>query len=199
MEKLLRVQHWLDKTRVADFLGPLALRIFLAPIFILAGSNKLAHVDDVAGWFEYLGMPFPTLMTYLAGSTELLGGIALLLGIALRWFAIPLMFTMLVAAATVHWENGWHVLPETQLTVPWEWKNDQIEGAILRRDKAKEILKEHGNYAWITETGTITILKNGIEFTATYFIMLLMLFFSGSGRYVSIDYWLEQRFSSQPR
>ncbi|HEX5635541.1 MAG TPA: DoxX family protein, partial [Gammaproteobacteria bacterium] len=32
---------------------------------------------------------------------------------------------------------------------------------------------------------------NGIEFAATYLIMLLVLFFYGAGRYVSADYWLQ--------
>jgi uncharacterized membrane protein YphA (DoxX/SURF4 family) len=194
MYPLVRLQELLDKTRAIDFLGPLALRLYLAPIFFFAGSNKLAHVEDVASWFEWLGFPAPTLMVYLAGLSELLGGIALLIGFAVRWFAIPLMVTMVVAAWTAHWENGWHALPETQLTVPWEWRTDLIEGAELRKEKAKEILEEHGNYEWLTETGSITILKNGIEFAATYFIMLLVLFFVGAGRFFSMDYWIRRAF-----
>lgn len=194
MEKLLQLQALLNKTRRVDFLGPLALRLYLAPIFILAGMNKLSHIEDVASWFEWLGFPAPTLMVYLAGLTELLGGIALLIGIAVRWFAIPLMFTMIVAAATAHWENGWHVLPETQLTVPWEWKVEKINEANIRKEKAVEILKQHGNYDWLTEHGSITILKNGIEFAATYFIMLLVLFFIGAGKYASLDYWIARKF-----
>ena len=51
-----------------------------------------------------------------------------------------------------------------------------------RRSRARSILKEHGNYKWLTEAGGITILKNGIEWAATYFLMLLMLFFYGGGR-----------------
>ena len=39
-----------------------------------------------------------------------------------------------------------------------------------------------------------TLLKNGIEFAATYFIMLLVLFFTGAGRYLSVDYWIDRRF-----
>jgi len=193
MEKLLKLQHLLDKTRKIDFLGPLALRIYLAPIFILAGSNKLMHVEDVASWFDWLGFPAPTFMVYLAALTELLGGIALLIGLAVRWIALPLMFTMVVAAVSAHWENGWHVLPETQLTVPWEWQKDKIQEANIRKEKAREILKEHGNYEWLTEYGSITILKNGIEFAATYFIMLMMLFFYGAGRYASLDYWIGRK------
>ena len=82
----------------------------------------------------------------------------------------------------------------TQLTVPWEWRTDLIEEAQPRKDAAKSLLKMHGNYSWLTETGSITILKNGIEFAATYFIMLLVLFFIGAGKYFSLDYWIAKRF-----
>jgi uncharacterized membrane protein YphA (DoxX/SURF4 family) len=134
------------------------------------------------------------LMATMAGLTEFIGGIALLLGLALRLLAIPLMITMIVAATTAHWENGWHALPETQLTVPWEWRMDLIDEAQTRKDAAKSLLQRHGNYSWLTETGSITILKNGIEFAATYFIMLLVLFFMGAGKYVSFDYWIARRY-----
>jgi len=192
-----KLQNILDWFKHLDFLGPLALRIFLAPIFILAGSNKLNNVENVSYWFESLGMPAPELMVYLAGGTELLGGIALLAGLATRWFAIPLMITMIVAATTAHWEQGWHVLPENELTAPWEWRTDLIEGANERKEIAKNILRRHGNYSWLTETGSFTVLKNGIEFAATYFIMLLVLFFSGAGRYFSLDYWIYRKFRDQ--
>jgi uncharacterized membrane protein YphA (DoxX/SURF4 family) len=188
------LQDLLDRTRAVDFLGPLALRIYLAPIFIMAGSNKLAHADSLGPYFESLGIPAPGFMVYVAGLTELAGGIALLAGLAVRWLALPLMFTMLVAAATAHWENGWHALPETELTMPWEWRTDLIEEGTLRKQKARQLLREYGNYEWLTEAGGITILKNGIEFAATYFIMLLALFFTGAGRYLSLDYWIARRW-----
>jgi len=187
-------QNLLDKFRAFDFLAPLALRIYLAPIFIMAGSNKLAHAEYLGPYFESLGIPAPQLMVYVAALTELLGGIALLAGFAVRWMAVPLMFTMVVAATTAHWENGWHALPETELTVPWEWRTDLIEEGTIRKEKAREILGEHSNYEWITEAGSITILKNGIEFAATYFIMLLTLFFIGAGKYFSIDYWVARKW-----
>ncbi len=37
------------------------------------------------------------------------------------------------------------------------------------------------------------VLNNGVEFAATYFIMLLVLFFIGGGRYLSVDYWIARR------
>lgn len=184
---LARMRGVMDSTRKADFLGPLAFRIFLAPIFILAGMGKLSGIENTAAWFGSLGIPAPMLMAYIAGLTEFIGGMLLIPGIAVRWVAVPLMFTMAVAAGAAHWENGWHALPDQELTMPWEWREDLIEGAVERRGMARTLLRRHGNYDWLTETGSITILKNGIEFAATYFIMLLSLFFTGAGR-LSVDH-----------
>ena len=192
------LMNLLDNTKKADFLGPLALRTYLAPIFIIAGWNKLTALEDTSYYFgEYLGLPAPMLMALMAGLAEFMGGIALVFGLGLRLMTVPMMFTMLVAAGTAHWENGWHALPESTLTVPWEWRTDLIEGAQERKEMAKALLKEHGNYAWLTESGSITILKNGIEFAATYFIMLLVLLFTGAGRYCSVDYWIARAYRSR--
>jgi len=186
----------LEKIKLLDFTAPLLIRIYLAPIFILAGWGKLTDLESTAYYFgEYLGLPLPNLMAFLAGATEFFGGIALLIGLATRWFSIPLMVTMLVAAATAHWSNGWHALPETTLTVPWEWRTDLIDEAVKRRDAARSLLEQHGNYEWLTGAGGFTVLKNGIEFAATYFIMLLPLLFFGAGR-ASVDHLLRKRFMS---
>ena len=184
----------LEKIKLLDFTAPLLIRIYLAPVFIMAGWGKLTDLESTAYYFgEILGMPLPDLMAFLAASTEFFGGIALLIGFATRWFSIPLMITMLVAALTAHWSNGWHALPEKTLTVPWEWRTDLIEQAVERRDVARSLLQEHGNYDWLTGAGSITILKNGIEFAATYFIMLLPLLFFGAGR-ASVDHLLRRHF-----
>ena len=195
MELLRRLSGYLDSTRKFDFLAPLAFRVFLAPIFILAGLGKLSAIEGTAQYFGFLGIPAPTLMAYAAGLTELVGGILLIPGVAVRLVAVPLMFTMVVAAGAAHWENGWHALPDEELTMPWEWRKDLIEGAVERRTMARTLLRRHGNYDWLTETGSITILKNGIEFAATYFLMLLSLFFSGAGR-LSVDHFLAGRLRS---
>lgn len=195
MRFFVAMQELLNKLMALDFIAPLLLRIFLAPIFILAGYGKLSNLESTVWYFENnLGIPYADIMAPMAAGVEFFGGIMLLVGLATRWIAVPLMFTMIVAAATAHWENGWHALPETTLTVPWEWRMDLIEGAVERKEAVKSLLKEHGNYDWLTQTGYITILKNGIEFAATYFIMLLVLFFMGAGKYLSFDYYIHKRF-----
>ncbi|MCG6887022.1 MAG: DoxX family protein [Proteobacteria bacterium] len=195
MEILLRLQALLDKTRAVDFLGPLALRLYLVPIFWMAGTKKFASFDDTVAWFGNpdwgLGLPFPALLAFLATATEILGAIFLLFGLAVRWISVPLMITMIVAMTTVHWQNGWLAIAEGSGT----FATERTVGAIERLDRAKEILHEFGNYDWLTQNGNFVVLNNGIEFAATYLIMLLVLFFIGSGKYVSIDHWIGRKFN----
>ena len=51
----------------------------------------------------------------------------------------------------------------------------------------KEILKENGDYAWLTAEGGFVVLQNGIEFVVTYMAMLLTIAAVGPGR-ISLDY-----------
>lgn len=196
MEKLLQFQKQLDRTRVADFLAPLFLRLYLAPVFWMAGTSKYHSFEDTAAWFGNadwgLGLPFPTLLAFLATSTEIIGAIMLLTGFGVRWVSIPLMITMLVAIFSVHWVNGWQAVADTKFCL---FNCADAQAAVERLDRAKDILKEHANYEWLTEQGSFVVLNNGIEFAVTYFIMLLTLFFMGSGKYVSLDYWIKQRFN----
>ncbi len=195
MNRIIQLQLLLDKTRQLDFLAPLLLRLYLAPIFWMAGISKYNSFEDTAAWFgntEWgLGMPFPELMAFLATTTEIAGAIMLLLGFGVRWISIPLMFTMIIAIVSVHWGNGWQAIADAKFCL---FNCTDAEAAIERLSAAKDILQTHGNYDWLTEQGSFVILNNGIEFAATYFIMLLTLFFIGGGKYVSIDYWLKKKF-----
>ncbi|UTW03814.1 DoxX family membrane protein [Amphritea atlantica] len=184
----------LDKTRIFEGLAPLLLRLYLAPVLMQAGYNKLSHFEDTAAWFGNpdwgLGLPMPEVMTGLAAGTEFFGGMLLIVGLATRWISVPLMVTMIVAALTVHFDNGWLAISDSS-----SWlANDRVMEAGERLSRARSILQENSNYDWITGRGSVVILNNGIEFAATYFIMLLSLFFTGGGRYFSIDYWLARKF-----
>ena len=100
---------------------------------------------------------------------------------------------MVVAAVTAHWQYGWLAIA----TGSGMFATERTVGGIDRLDRAKSILKEHGDYDWLTENGTFVVLNNGIEFATTYFIMLLVLFFIGGGRFVSVDYWIKKRLDQQ--
>lgn len=173
-----------------DGIAPLVMRLYLFFPLWIAGMNKFNGFENTVGWFEHgLGLPFPIIMAFLATATELVGAVFLLIGFATRYIAVPLMFVMLVAIFTVHWPQGWSAIADGAAD----------PGVVDRLSAARSILQEHGNYSWLTEKGSFVILNNGIEFGVTYFIMLLSLFFTGAGKIVSIDYWIEKKFSKQKR
>lgn len=184
----------------ADGIPSLLLRLYLAPVLMQAGWTKFQSFDDTAAWFGNpdwgLGLPFPELLTFLAASTELVGGALLLLGLFTRLISIPLMFTMVVAALTAHIQNGWLAIADSNswLANGTILLNESVMAAAEKKERAISILQEYGNYEWLTSSGSFTILNNGIEFAATYFIMLLALLFIGGGRYLSVDYYLTKKF-----
>jgi uncharacterized membrane protein YphA (DoxX/SURF4 family) len=192
-----KARGMLDATRSLDFIAPLLLRLYLAPIFWMAGTKKFASFEDTVAWFGNpdwgLGLPSPTVMAFLAASTETVGAVLLVVGFGVRLISIPLIVTMIVAMVTVHWQHGWLAIAEGSGSL---FANERTIGAVERLDRAKEILREHGNYQWLTENGSLVILNNGIEFAATYLIMLVALFFIGAGRYLSIDDWIARWLDS---
>ncbi|HFD12411.1 MAG TPA: DoxX family protein [Crenotrichaceae bacterium] len=192
----LRLQYWLKRVQVLDFFAPLAMRLYLAPVMWMAGTKKLSAIESTIAWFgnpEWgLGLPFPEPLAWLVAILETTGAIMLLCGFGVRLIVIPLMLIMLTAALTVHWDNGWLAIAEAD----GFFATDRTRDAIIRLDMAKSIVQEYGNYGWLTGKGSLVILNNGVEFAVTYFIMLLSLFFSGAGRYLSIDYWVSRWFTA---
>jgi len=187
--------------RRLDFLGPLALRLYLAPVFWVAGMNKATSFGDVVEWFGNddwgLGLPAPMLLAFLATAAEVGGAILLLIGLGTRLVTLPLMATMIVAAATVHWEHGWQAVHDPQSPFASVYtlgiEADDASAAGERLARARGLLQEHGNYDWLTAQGGFVVSNSGVEWAATYFVMLLALFVLGGGRFVSMDDWLRRR------
>lgn len=167
-------------------LGSLALRLFLFIPMLEAGWRKITATAVNARFFESQGIPLPEVSVYLVGYTEFIGGVLLLIGLATRLIAVPLMITMFVAGLVVHADNGWLAISDGQ-----SWlANERVMQAQPKKAEIKRIVREHGDYRRLTSNGSITILNNGIQYAATYFVMLLVLMFIGGGRYVSVDYWI---------
>lgn len=227
MTKLLNLyQCLIKKLPLFDGIPALLIRVFLAPVFIMAGYTKLqlgspdvtglaslAANPNIVEWFgnsEWgLGLPFPALLANLAAWTEFLGGWLLLVGLAVRFFTIPLMFTMVIAATTVHAENGWFAIaptnPDTSAAQVFNWLGfdaatkslEQSAETGKRLSAMRSLLENNGNTNWLYENGSIVVLNNGIEFASTYFIMLLALLFIGAGRFTSIDHLIQRILTSK--
>ncbi len=196
-------QQIVARLQVADGIPLLLLRLYLAPVMIQAGWNKASSFDSIVDWFgndDYgLGLPIPLVMAFLATAAELVGGVLLLLGALTRLVSIPLMVTMIVAMVSVHAKNGWLAIADASswLADGTILLNESIMAAPEKLAAAKSLLQEHGHYDWLTSSGNFVVLNNGIEFAATYFIMLLVLFIYGGGRFFSVDYYVNKAMRSK--
>ena len=169
-----------------DGIPPLLARLYLTPVMLQAGYTKLVGFDNTVSWFESMGMPLPVVSVALVALSEFVGGILLLIGWLTRLVCIPLMIAMLVAAFAVHGENGWLTLSDGN-----SWlANERVIEAQEQKREIRRLMREHGDYRWLTSNGNMTILNNGMQLAITYFLFLLILLFTGGGRYTSLDYWL---------
>lgn len=97
--------------------APLFLRLALGVGCMVHGWAKLSR--GPAGFGKLLaqtGIPLPNIMAWIASLTELLGGLAMLLGLFVSIAAIPLIVTMLVAVFTVQINYGFSSVKTIGLT-----------------------------------------------------------------------------------
>jgi len=66
---------------------------------------------------------------------------------------------MIVAAGTVHWDNGWQAI--TDPSAPFA--NERVIEASNKLGIVKEMFQEYTNYDYITLSGSVVMLNNGIE------------------------------------
>jgi len=86
--------------RRLGWLPPTAARVTVGWIFVQSGWGKLHSLDQVVKFFTDLGIPAPQIQAPFAAGTEFLCGSLVLLGLATRVAALPLMAVMTVALST---------------------------------------------------------------------------------------------------
>lgn len=96
----------------------------LLPLRLVIGFGFLAH--GLAKWnrgpekfgalLQHVGIPFPLVMGWVGTLTELVGGAALLLGVAVAIACVPLIFSMLVAMFSIHIRYGFSSINTVGLT-----------------------------------------------------------------------------------
>jgi putative oxidoreductase len=85
----------------ARYLPPLA-RLLLSSIFVWAGYAKLMDPSGTAQYFAAAGVPAPGLMVWVAVTIELVGGLAILVGLMARPVAVILAIWCLITGFAVH-------------------------------------------------------------------------------------------------
>ncbi|MEJ0053468.1 MAG: DoxX family protein [bacterium] len=84
--------------------GLLLIRLVVGLIFLVHGWDKVENISQVAVFFGTLG--FWPWVAYFIGWLEVIGGLALILGIATRAFGVLFGIEMIVAAALVGAAHG---------------------------------------------------------------------------------------------
>jgi putative oxidoreductase len=104
--------HWFTTNTVG--FAPLSLRLLIAYEFLEAGLEKLSGEN----WFADLVFPFPFNLLppdvnwLLSMGLEIIAPIALILGLATRFFSFALIILTIVAIIAVHLPTEWHGLAE---------------------------------------------------------------------------------------
>lgn len=96
---------------VGIWLGLLSLRILLGWDYFESGLEKFRGENwfgEIAGNFPF---PFnvvpPEISWQMATWFELAGGIALVIGLGMRFFSLSLIILTVVAMLSVHWPEAW--------------------------------------------------------------------------------------------
>jgi putative oxidoreductase len=103
-----------------DSVALLVVRLTVGVLFVSTGWGKVHNLASVVDYFGQLHIPAPAFNATLASWTELLGGSLLVLGLASRLAALPLMVTMTVALLTALLDKI-HSLPDLFGQVEWTY------------------------------------------------------------------------------
>lgn len=163
--------------RGLDFLPPLLLRLFLAPLLWVSGSSKLglfsaadsdwlnpltwvdmtAHAATVEALkASVLPIPLPELMAWIIPGVEIAGAILLLIGFAVRWISLSILVL--------------------------------VVGTLVMMLSGKDLAQVAESF--VATHGYVDPETSSLSQMLTYLIMFLTLFFMGAGRYFSIDWML---------
>ena len=100
-----RVQAIIAALEGSTWIPQLLVRLFVGYFFFETGWAKAQNLEAMVERFVGWGIPFPRVSVVLSVYTELIGGALLVLGLATRLAAIPLLINMLVAIFTVNLGN----------------------------------------------------------------------------------------------
>jgi putative oxidoreductase len=87
-------------------LALLLLRVVLGIVMLAHGMPKLLHFGGVAEGFAGMGVPAPTLAAAFAAIAEAVGGVLMLLGVAVDLAGLLFAIDMLGAITFVHAAKG---------------------------------------------------------------------------------------------
>ena len=109
----------------------LIARVLLGAIFVLSGYGKITDVGTFAAGLARQGVPMPEVMGWVGAIVEFFGGIAVVIGLRIRYAALLMILFVIIATAISHryWEFTDAVARRGQ-TVQFQ-KNITIIGGLI--------------------------------------------------------------------
>ncbi|MCX2733877.1 DoxX family protein [Saccharopolyspora sp. NFXS83] len=127
----------------------LLARLVVGVTFVLHAYQKfvLNGMSGVGAGFEQMGIPLPTAAAWFTALVELLGGLALILGVLMPVAGVLLAAVMLGALVTAHLGSGFFstdggfeyvlVLAATSLALGFSGTKYTLQGLFQNRDAAQ--------------------------------------------------------------
>jgi uncharacterized membrane protein YphA (DoxX/SURF4 family) len=100
MKHLQRLIAFLLEPPLTAPRSTLLIRLMAGGVFLSEGILKFAYVNQGAGRFTKIGIPFPQETATFIGILEIVGGLLLIAGLFTRVIAIPFIIEMVVAILT---------------------------------------------------------------------------------------------------
>lgn len=116
--------------KLLERLGPLAGRILIMLIFLIAGVPKLTSPAQTAGYIASKGLPLASALAIAAGIVELVCGVLIVVGWKARWAALVLAAFLVPVTAIFHNPAGLSGM-EGQTQMVMLLKNLAIIGGLL--------------------------------------------------------------------
>ncbi len=93
----------IQKLNELQWIALLVSRVAIGFFFVMSGYNKffVQGILHLRNEFIEYGIPFPLINAWLDASVQLIGGIALIVGLGTRFWSVAIGFAMIVASVTV--------------------------------------------------------------------------------------------------
>lgn len=171
--------HWM---RVFDFLAPLAIRLLLAPIFWVYGVKHLGLFSS-ANFIWYNPLTWIDPVTFQASADAISNSVVFGMGAQTIVLTLGLIEVIGAACLVFGFAVRWAVLALLFAMVVFAMLSLGDTSIV---ETAKQFAMQHGY---------TTLQNNNHEAFITYFILLVTLFFTGAGRWFSLDWYIYRHFA----
>jgi putative oxidoreductase len=114
-EMAVPARETVGMNRYAEMVAPYTLtilRVIVGLTFLLTGLPKWSNLGGFSGFIGSLGVPMAGAVGPLIATLEVVGGLLLIVGFAVRWVSILFFVEMLITTLLVKMPNAGFIAPQ---------------------------------------------------------------------------------------